>query len=180
GDDAPDTGAGPGTPHPRRVAFVDPPPGRGPTGAARRERLTAVLPAHLVPDAVTVLERLPLTPAGKVDRRALTGRVRTAESGPADEPAAMTPLEQAVAEVWSQALGTEVTRADSEFLLLGGHSLLALVVTEDLREELGVEIALADFFAAPTVAAQAALVERALLDAHRDLHPETPEHSDAH
>ncbi|MFE1826835.1 amino acid adenylation domain-containing protein [Streptomyces yangpuensis] len=169
-----------GTPEARLVAFVVAAPGPVPTGAALRERLTAVLPAHLVPDAVTVLERLPLTPAGKVDRRALTGRVRTAESGPAHEPAAMTPLEQAVAEVWSQALGTEVTRADSEFLLLGGHSLLALVVTEDLREELGVEIALADFFAAPTVAAQAALVERALLDAHRDLHPETPEHSDAH
>ncbi|MFJ6783391.1 amino acid adenylation domain-containing protein [Streptomyces yangpuensis] len=179
-DDAAVTVDGAGTPEARLVAFVVAAPGPVPTGAALRERLTAVLPAHLVPDAVTVLERLPLTPAGKVDRRALTGRARTAENGPADEPAAMTPLEQAVAEVWSQALGTEVTRADSEFLLLGGHSLLALVVTEDLREELGVEIALADFFAAPTVAAQAALVERALLDAHRDLHPETPEHSDAH
>ncbi|MBZ9594039.1 non-ribosomal peptide synthetase [Streptomyces erythrochromogenes] len=179
-DDAAVTVDGAGTAEARLVAFVVAAPGPVPTGAALRERLTGALPAHLVPDTVTVLERLPLTPAGKVDRRALTGRVRTAESGPADEPAAMTPLEQAVAEVWSQALGTEVTRADSEFLLLGGHSLLALVVTEDLREELGVEIALADFFAAPTVAAQAALVERALLDAHRDLHPETPEHSDAH
>lgn len=92
----------------------------------------------------------------------------------------MTPLEQAVADVWGQALGIEVTSADAEFLLLGGHSLMALVVTEDLREELGVEIPLADFFAAPTVAAQAALVEDALLAAHRDLHPETPEYSDAH
>ncbi|MGN5377370.1 phosphopantetheine-binding protein [Streptomyces lasalocidi] len=73
-----------------------------------------------------------------------------------------------------------MTRADAEFLALGGHSLLALAVTDDLREELGVELSLADFFAAPTVAAQADLVERALLAAHSDLHPETPEHSDAH
>ncbi|WP_405427432.1 amino acid adenylation domain-containing protein [Streptomyces erythrochromogenes] len=180
-DDAAVTVDGAGTPEARLVAFVVAAPGPVPAGSALRERLAAALPAHLVPDAVTVLERLPLTPAGKVDRRALTARAPTAESGPADGPAApMTPLEQAVADVWGQALGIEVTSADAEFLLLGGHSLMALVVTEDLREELGVEIPLADFFAAPTVAAQAALVEDALLAAHRDLHPETPEYSDAH
>ncbi|MFF9053989.1 amino acid adenylation domain-containing protein [Streptomyces erythrochromogenes] len=180
-DDAAVTVDGAGTPEARLVAFVVAAPGPVPAGSALRERLTAVLPAHLVPDAVTVLERLPLTPAGKVDRRALTARAHTAESGAANGPAApMTPLEQAVADVWGQALGIEVTSADAEFLLLGGHSLLALVVTEDLREELGVEIPLADFFAAPTVAEQAALVERALLAAHRDLHPETPEYSHAH
>ncbi|WP_327281188.1 MULTISPECIES: non-ribosomal peptide synthetase [unclassified Streptomyces] len=181
-DDAAVTVDGVGTPEARLVAFVVA-AGHGSeqSGAALRERLAAVLPAHLVPDTVTLLERLPLTPAGKVDRRALTGRAQAAEKRPAGEPAAlMTPLEQAVAEVWSQALGVEVTSADAEFFLLGGHSLLALVVTEDLREELGVEISLADFFAAASVAAQAALVERALLDAHRDLHPETLEHSDVH
>ncbi|MER8097114.1 non-ribosomal peptide synthetase [Streptomyces goshikiensis] len=181
-DDAAVTVDGAGTPEARLVAFVVASgPGPEPSGTALRERLTAVLPAHLVPDTVTLLERLPLTPAGKVDRRALTGRAQADRKRPAGEPATpMTPLEQAVAEVWSQALGVEVTGAEAEFLLLGGHSLLALVVTEDLREELGVEISLADFFAAPSVAEQAALVERALLDAHRDLHPETPEHSDAH
>ncbi|MEU4359334.1 non-ribosomal peptide synthetase [Streptomyces virginiae] len=180
-DDAAVTVDGAGTPEARLVAFVVAAPGPVPPGTALRERLTALLPAHLVPDAVTVLDRLPLTPAGKVDRRALTARAHAAESRPTGEPAPrMTPLEQAVAEVWSRALGTEVTHADAEFLLIGGHSLLALVVTEDLREELGVEISLADFFAAPTVAAQAVLVESALLAAHADLHPDTPEHSDAH
>ncbi|MET9465697.1 non-ribosomal peptide synthetase [Streptomyces sp. NPDC006544] len=180
-DDAAVTVDGAGSPEARLVAFVVAAPGPVPHGAALRERLTAVLPAHLVPDAVTVLERLPLTPAGKVDRRALTGRAHAAGHRPADEPAArMTPLERAVAAVWSRALGIEVTCAEDEFLLVGGHSLLALAVTEDLREEIGVELSLADFFAAPTVAAQAALVERALLAAHADLHPETPEHSDVH
>ncbi|MFI1944383.1 non-ribosomal peptide synthetase [Streptomyces virginiae] len=180
-DDAAVTVDGAGTPEARLVAFVVAAPGPVPHGAALRERLTAVLPGHLVPDTVTVLERLPLTPAGKVDRRALSGRAHATESRAADAPTArMTPLEQAVAEVWSQALGIEVTRADDEFLLIGGHSLLALAVTDDLREELGVELSLADFFAAPTVAAQAALVERVLMAAHEDLHPETPEHSDVH
>ncbi|MEU4345914.1 non-ribosomal peptide synthetase [Streptomyces sp. NPDC023838] len=165
----------------RLVAFVVAAPGATPPATALPERLAAVLPAHLVPDTVTLVEHLPLSPTGKVDRRALTELARTAAHGPAEAPvAALTPLEQAVAEVWSQALGSEVTRADADFLALGGHSLLALAVTDDLREELGVELALADFFAAPTVAQQAALVERALLAAHSDLHPETPEHSDAH
>ncbi|MEU9798943.1 amino acid adenylation domain-containing protein [Streptomyces sp. NPDC051000] len=180
-DDAAVTVDGAGTPEACLTAFVVAAPGPVPPAAALRERLAAVLPAHLVPDTVTVLDRLPLTPAGKVDRRALAGRGHAAESGQADAPAAeMTPLEQAVAEVWNRELGTEVTRADAEFLALGGHSLLALAVTDDLREELGVELSLADFFAAPTVAAQAALVERALLASHADLHPETPEHSDVH
>ncbi|MFQ6142051.1 non-ribosomal peptide synthetase [Streptomyces seoulensis] len=171
----------PGTPEARLVAFVVPAPGPVTPAAALRERLTAVLPAHLVPDAISTVERLPLTPSGKVDRRALIDRALTAGDDRADPPpAAMTPLEQAVAEVWSRALGSEVARADADFLALGGHSLLALAVTDDLREELGVELALADFFAAPTVAAQAALVEHALLAAHSDLHPETPEHSDVH
>nr|WSX53940.1 non-ribosomal peptide synthetase [Streptomyces sp. NBC_00974] len=184
-DDAAVTVDGAGTPQARLVAFVVAATGPVPSGAALRERLTAVLPAHLVPDAVTLLDRLPLTASGKVDRRVLTGRAHAAENRPTDVPAAeMTPLEQAVAEVWSRALDSEVTRADVEFFALGGHSLLALAATDNLREELGVELSLAEFFAAPTVAAQAALVERALLaahgDLHVDLHLDLPEHSDAH
>ncbi|OAR27001.1 non-ribosomal peptide synthetase module [Streptomyces sp. ERV7] len=180
-DDAAVTVDGAGTPEARLVAFVVAAPGPVAAATALRERLTAVLPAHLVPDAVTLVDHLPLTPSGKVDRRALADRTRAAAQGAADTPApAMSPLEQAVAEVWSQSLGSEVTHAGADFLALGGHSLLALAVTDDLREELGVELALADFFAAPTVAAQAALIERALLAAHSDLHPDTPEHSDVH
>ncbi|MFF6995412.1 amino acid adenylation domain-containing protein [Streptomyces sp. NPDC008313] len=180
-DDAAVTADRAGTPDARLVAFVVAAPGPVPPARALRERLTAVLPAHLVPDAVTMVERLPLTPSGKVDRRALAGLAREAGDDADAAPAAeMTPLEQAVAEVWSRALGSDVTRADADFLALGGHSLLALAVTDDLREDLGVELALADFFAAPTVAAQAALVERALLTTDSDLHPETPEHSDVH
>ncbi|GAA0588571.1 non-ribosomal peptide synthetase [Streptomyces crystallinus] len=179
-DDAAVTADGAGTPQARLVAFVVAAPGPVPAASVLRERLTDVLPAHLVPDAITLVERLPLTPSGKVDRRALADRAETA-SEHADAPApALSPLEQAVAEIWSRSLGSEVTRGEADFLALGGHSLLALAVTDDLREELGVELALADFFAAPTVAAQAALIERALLAAHSDLHPRTPEHSDVH
>ncbi|MFD9561814.1 amino acid adenylation domain-containing protein [Streptomyces sp. NPDC059994] len=180
-DDTAVTVDGAGSPEARLVAFVVAAPGPVPAASALRERLTAVLPAHLVPDTITLVERLPLTPSGKVDRRALSGRVQAAAQDATATPApAMGPLEEAVAEVWSRNLGSEVTHGDADFLALGGHSLLALAVTDDLREELGVELALADFFAAPTVAAQASLIERALLAAHSDLHPQTPEHSDVH
>lgn len=180
-DDTAVTVDGAGTPEARLVAFVVAAPGPIPAASALRERLTAVLPAHLVPDTITLVERLPLTPSGKVDRRALSDRIQAAAQDATATPTpAMGPLEEAVAEVWSRNLGSEVTHGDADFLALGGHSLLALAVTDDLREELGVELALADFFAAPTVAAQASLIERALLAAHSDLHPQTPEHSDVH
>ncbi|MEU5544116.1 non-ribosomal peptide synthetase [Streptomyces sioyaensis] len=162
----------------RLAAFVVAAPGPVPRPGALREALTAVLPAHLVPDDIQLVEALPLTPSGKVDRRALTDLVT---DGGTEAPAGpLSPLEQAVAEIWSRSLGREVARADADFLALGGHSLLALAVTDDLREDLGVELTLADFFAAPTVAGHAALVERALLAAHSDLHPGAPEDTDGH
>ncbi|WP_338674379.1 non-ribosomal peptide synthetase [Streptomyces sp. SCSIO 30461] len=178
-DDAAVTVHRPGDGDARLVAFVVAAPGPVPRADVLRDRLAAVLPAHLVPDGVTVVDRLPLTTSGKVDRRALTA---CAGAAGAEAPAApMSPLEHAVAEIWSRAIGTDVTRPDADFIALGGHSLLALVVTDDLREELGVELALADFFGAPTVAGQAALVERALLAAHSDLHPDdAAEHTDEH
>ncbi|MFG3114546.1 amino acid adenylation domain-containing protein [Streptomyces sp. NPDC048197] len=192
----------------RLVAFVVAAPGPVPRPDALRDRLAAALPAHLVPDELTVVTDLPLNPSGKVDRHALAGLLSPkgpevsgssgasdgsdssgasdASDAPDGSPVSaapdgpLTPLEQAVADVWSRSLGCEVTRPDADFLALGGHSLLALAVTDDLREELGVELSLADFFGSPTVAGQAALVERALLAAHGDLHPHAPEDTDGH
>ncbi|MFG2526879.1 amino acid adenylation domain-containing protein [Streptomyces sp. NPDC048516] len=162
----------------RLAAFVVASPGPVPRPVTLQDRLAALLPAHLVPDEVQLVDALPLTASGKVDRRALTDLVTADLPDAAAGP--LGPLEQAVAEVWGRSLGREVTRADADFLALGGHSLLALAVTDDLREELGVELTLADFFAAPTVAGHAALVERALLAAHSDLRPGAPEDTDGH
>lgn len=177
-DDAAVTVRRPAADDARLAAFVVAAPGPVPRAETLRARLAAQLPAHLVPDELTLVERLPLTVSGKVDRRALTAFHGTATAEDATE--ALTPLQQAVAEVWSRSLGCEVNRPDADFLAYGGHSLLALVVTDDLREELGVELSLPDFFAAPTVAGQAALVERALLADHSDLHLDAPEDTDGH
>ncbi|MFI2239795.1 non-ribosomal peptide synthetase [Streptomyces chrestomyceticus] len=161
----------------RLVAFVVREDGAAAGAAALRAHLEGRLPAHLVPNAWAFVDALPMTGVGKVDRRALAERTVEGggepDGGPeaANPPAAvdgLSPLQQVVADLWSQALGHPVDDPEADFIALGGHSLLALCVVEDLREDLGVELSLADFFAAPTVAAQAAHVERTLLHLHED------------
>ncbi|MFB8171053.1 amino acid adenylation domain-containing protein [Kitasatospora purpeofusca] len=156
------------------TAFVVAAEGLRPAPESLRRQLAERLPAHLVPTAWTVLDTLPLTGSGKVDRRALAAEEEPVEpagpavagpAGPVSEPAALGPIEQVVAAAWSRALETEVTTPDAEFFALGGHSLLAMWVVDDLREDLGVELPLGDFLNRPTVAGQAALIEHALLAA---------------
>ncbi|MER6302574.1 non-ribosomal peptide synthetase [Kitasatospora sp. NPDC001539] len=139
--------------------------GARPAVETLRGRLADRLPAHLVPTAWSVLDALPLTGSGKVDRRALaTAADPTADPRPAGA-AALTPIQQVVAEAWSRALERPITDPAADFLAEGGHSLLAMWVVDDLREDLGVELSLADFLGHPTVAGQAELLERALLAA---------------
>ncbi|MBC2878718.1 non-ribosomal peptide synthetase [Streptomyces sp. TYQ1024] len=158
----PDASDGAGSVDARLAAFVVPAEGARPSPAALREHLAGLLPAHMLPSAWSLTDRLPVTANGKVDRAALAGLPLTAPDT-ADVPSReLTPLQQAVAAAWARALDREVTDPDADFLALGGHSLLALGIVDDLREDLGVELSLAAFFAAPTVAGQAELVEREL------------------
>ncbi|MEV6974154.1 non-ribosomal peptide synthetase [Kitasatospora sp. NPDC093806] len=156
------------------TACVVPAEGGRPAPEALRRRLADRLPAHLVPTAWVLLDALPLTGSGKVDRRALAAEGEDgtgAGDGTAARPAEarpLTPIEQEVAAAWSRALEREVTRPDTDFFAEGGHSLLAMWVVDDLREDLGVELPLGDFLGHPTVAGQAALIERALLAAEAD------------
>ncbi|HEX4496636.1 MAG TPA: amino acid adenylation domain-containing protein, partial [Thermoanaerobaculia bacterium] len=117
-----------------------------------RDFLRGRLPAALVPAAFVRLAILPLTPTGKVDRRALPEPVlgRDEEREPP-----RTPMEKILALIFGEVLGiAEVGRADS-FFLLGGHSLLATRVVSRVREALGAELPLRILFEAPTVAALA-------------------------
>jgi amino acid adenylation domain-containing protein len=140
----------------RLVAYV--------TGAvpaeALRERLIQRLPEHMVPAAVVVLDALPLTPSGKVDRKALPApEWRRGSEG---FVAPRTPVEQVLAGIWSELLGIERVGEYDSFFALGGHSLLATRVTSRLPAAFGVELPLRDLFEAPTLAGLAARVEAAL------------------
>jgi acyl carrier protein len=124
---------------------------------ALRERLADVLPAAMVPSQIVVMDELPRTPSGKVDRRALPAPDRVE----AEYVAPRTALEAQVARIWGEALGVEQVGVDDNFFDLGGHSLLITRVAARIRHELGVEVPLRALFDGQTVAAVAALLERA-------------------
>ncbi|WP_278265689.1 non-ribosomal peptide synthetase [Nocardia sp. AG03] len=116
----------------------------------------ALLPAHLVPAAVVVLDRVPLSAAGKVDRTALPAPEFTARAY--REPAPGT--ERLVAEVFAELLGVDRVGADDDFFERGGNSLLATRVTARLGTAVDLRIPVRVLFAAPTVAACAREIAR--------------------
>ncbi|WP_371501176.1 amino acid adenylation domain-containing protein [Kitasatospora sp. NBC_00374] len=139
------------------AAFVQPDQGAEPAVAALRERCAAALPGYMVPAAIELLERFPLTPNGKADRRAMpvAARARTAQE---HYVAPRTPTETRIAELWRSVLGVPQVGVHDVFLDLGGHSLLALSVLARIEREFQVRVPLGEFFAAPTVAALAVRV----------------------
>ncbi|MQY10736.1 Linear gramicidin synthase subunit D [Streptomyces sp. RB5] len=143
------------------AAWVVPAAGASLAGEEVRRRLRGLLPGHLVPSAVVMLGRLPLTTHGKVDRAALPAPGPAADAAPRVEP--RTDAELLVAEVWQEVLGAGPVGVTEDFFALGGHSLLALRVVARLRSALGVDVPVRALFDAPTVAGVAAVVEDLLL-----------------
>ncbi len=109
------------------------------------------LPSHMVPSYLTVLPAMPMSPNGKLDRKALPAPVRRAAAQGSGEPLA-SELARQVAEIWAQVLGLDSVGAQDDFFALGGHSLLAVQVLVRLREQLGREVALATLFEHPVLA----------------------------
>ena len=113
----------------------------------------------MVPATFVMLETLPLTPSGKVDRRALPV---PSSLRPAIEDLYVvphTPMEQQVAAIWCRLLGLERVGIYDNFFELGGHSLLAMQLLSRVRDAMHVEISLFSFFETPTVAGMAAVIE---------------------
>src|SRR4028119_1952081 len=121
-------------------------PGEAVSPDELRPFLRAILPGHMVPASISLLDRLPLTSNGKVDRRALA--LRPPESRPEPAPP-RSGLEETLAEIWGGLLGLERVGRDESFFDLGGHSLLLARLQTELRERLGREVPLLTLFQQP-------------------------------
>jgi hypothetical protein len=119
----------------RLVAYVTCRPGDSLTSSELRRLVRASLPEYMVPSLFVTLDRLPHTPNGKVDRRALpppfngTGRERT-------RVAPATATERAIADIWQRVLQVSEVSADDNFFDIGGHSLLSMRVIAEIARVL--------------------------------------------
>jgi amino acid adenylation domain-containing protein len=156
---------GPGGP--RLVAYVVPDRGARLTPAGLRRSLRSRIPEFMVPSAFVLLEELPVTPHGKVDREALSRLAPPPEEGAAAEfIAPRTPLEETMAEICREVLRVERIGMGDNFFDLGGHSLLATHFIALLRDRVGVEIPLQAMFETPALGDLADLItERELASA---------------
>jgi len=143
----------------RLIAWVVPREGADAGAAALREFLRDWLPEAMVPSLFVPLPALPLTPSGKLDRRALPAPGAVASES--RFVASRTQVEEVVAGAFAALLRVERVGVEDDFFALGGHSLLATRLASRLRDTLGVELPVRTIFTHPTPAALARAVESA-------------------
>jgi non-ribosomal peptide synthetase component F len=131
-----------------------------PAPADLRAHLKTLLPEYMVPTVYVSMRELPLTPSGKIDRKALPapdGASAVAQGGEFTAPA--TKGEQILADIWAELLGLGRVSVTDDFFALGGHSLLASQVMGRLRRDHGIELAFRKFFEAPTIRELARVID---------------------
>ncbi|KAB2654473.1 MAG: amino acid adenylation domain-containing protein, partial [Verrucomicrobia bacterium] len=149
----------------RLVAYLVPrDPGCPPAVGELRRFLARTLPESMVPAAFAVLAAFPLSPNGKVDRKALPAPESVALGSGTIHAPPRTPVEKALADIWCEVLGKQQVGLDDNFFALGGHSLLAMRVVARIRDGFPVDLRVRTLFEHPTLAA---LAER-VVELHRE------------
>jgi amino acid adenylation domain-containing protein len=143
------------------VAYVErPQAGPPPAVADLRAYLSGHLPAYMIPSIFVVMEKLPLSPNGKIDRKALPppdqGRVEVA----GEFVAPRDPLEQMLAQIWSEILSIRRIGIHDNFFELGGHSLLAVRIMAEIERLVKKRLPLATFLQAPTIGGLAEVLRK--------------------
>jgi pristinamycin I synthase-3/4 len=141
----------------RLAAYLVPDSGRELDVEGVRAELARVLPGHLVPSAFVILESLPRTPNGKLDRAALP----VPGSAAGSSGTARSPREEMLCALFAEVLRVPLVGVHDNFFDLGGHSLLATRLASRVRTVLGAELAVRDLFESPTVARLARVLDRA-------------------
>ena len=124
-----------------------------------RTELRERLPEYMVPGLFVMLEELPMTANGKLNRQALSDMDLSGEEAAGGKEAESTPIEEVLQAIWSHVLGREVTGKHDNFFDLGGHSLLATQVMSRVTDALGTDLAVRELFEHPTVEELAEKIE---------------------
>jgi amino acid adenylation domain-containing protein len=135
----------------RLIAYIVP-NGKPPTFSAMRNFLRKKLPEHMIPAAFIMLEQIPLTPNGKVDRQALPTPGKTQAESETGLVTPRNPVEEKLAEIWADILQRERIGIHDNFFELGGHSLLATRVVSQVQATFQVLLPLHILFEMPSVA----------------------------
>ena len=140
------------------VAYVVPQQVPAPTITQLRKALAKTLPEHMIPSVFVMRDHLPLTPSGKVDRKALPDPDNARPELDTAYVAPSTPVEEALAEIWSEVLSVDQVGIYDSFFDLGGHSLAATRVISQLIKKFKLQLPLQALFQAPTIAEMAAII----------------------
>ncbi len=144
----------------RLVAYVEAGPASAVTETQLRAFLKERLPAHMVPSAFLILESLPQSPNGKIDRRALPAPAPTSREKEAGRIAPSDPVEVRLAAIWEDVLGVRGIGVRDDYFDLGGHSLLAIKLFSRIRNVFGRHLPLATIFQAPTIERLAGIIRQ--------------------
>ncbi|HEY6661266.1 MAG TPA: amino acid adenylation domain-containing protein, partial [Pyrinomonadaceae bacterium] len=147
----------------RLVAFIVPEHRQTISLTELQNSLKDQLPDYMMPSGWVLLDEMPLTPTGKIDRAALPdpGRARLDTGQSFTVP--QTLIEEVLANIWKQVLGVEGIARDDNFFWLGGHSLLATQITSRIRESFHVEIPVRTLFELPTLVELSERIESTML-----------------
>ena len=143
------------------VAYIAPQSDGLITSAELRNYIKERLPGYMVPASFILLDRIPLTSNGKIDRKALAS-LKVKEERSEDREREMSAVEEIIAGIWKEVLGLESVGLKEDFFVIGGHSLLATQVASRIRRAFKVELTLRTLFEKKTIAELAELVERQL------------------
>lgn len=127
-----------------------------------REYLQERVPEIMVPSDIIVMDDLPKTTTGKIDRRALPAPSAYQAKEAAFFIAPQSPVEESLAGIWRELLGIDRVGVDDDFFVLGGHSLLATQLISRVRTIFDLEVSLQDFFMAPSIKKMAEVIEEAM------------------
>ena len=136
----------------RLVAYAVARGDKAPSVGELRDYVASRLPNYMVPSVFVLLDELPLTDNGKVDRDALPEPLDMLAARGAEYTAPQNELEQQIAQIWEEVLGLDGVGIHDNFFDLGGHSLMATQVVSRIREQLGIELPLSEIFEYSTVA----------------------------